>query len=391
MIITQKPRILIVHNTYLYKGGEGTVVNNEIEILKNNGYTVYYKEYTNANFDKKNLKTLLAPINTIFNIFSFFHVIYFIRLKKIKIVHVHNIFYTASPSVFWAAKLAGAKTVMTIHNYRLFCLSANFFRNGKNCFECNEDNSFKKGIEYKCFKKSWFASFALTVSIRVNDWIGSWKNKIDYYIVLNEFTKQLYINKGIQAEKIILKANFLPNQDAYYLPTTKKEDAYLFIGRITEEKGIHHLIDSFSNTNKNLIIAGTGDLVDFVANLNSPNIKYLGPKTKGQVQQLLHKCKALIFPSIWIESMPMTLIEAQTMGTIPIVAASINTNNMIVHGVDGFLYDATSPNALLETIMYFDSLSISELQTISNNARNKSLKLYGEIVHIKKIKEIYGT
>ena len=64
---------------------------------------------------------------------------------------------------------------------------------------------------------------------------------------------------------------------------------------------------------------------------------------------------------------------------------------MIAHGVDGFLYDATSPNALLKAIMYFESLSISELQTISNNARNKSLKLYGEIAHIKKIKEIYGT
>ena len=57
----------------------------------------------------------------------------------------------------------------------------------------------------------------------------------------------------------------------------------------------------------------------------------------------------------------------------------------------GFLYDATKPNALIETILYFESLTTSELHTISNNARNKSLKLYSEIAHIKKIKEIYGT
>ena len=64
---------------------------------------------------------------------------------------------------------------------------------------------------------------------------------------------------------------------------------------------------------------------------------------------------------------------------------------MIEDGVDGFLYDATKPNTLMEVIMRFESLSSAQLDTISNNARNKSLKLYGEIAHIKKIKEIYGT
>ena len=65
------PPVLIIHNTYLYTGGEETVVAAEIESLKANGYTVYYKEYTNANFKFYNFKTLLAPFNTIFNIFSF--------------------------------------------------------------------------------------------------------------------------------------------------------------------------------------------------------------------------------------------------------------------------------------------------------------------------------
>ena len=151
------------------------------------------------------------------------------------------------------------------------------------------------------------------------------------------------------------------------------------------------MINTFTRTDKQLIIAGNGDLVHIVKNNLSENIQYIGLQSKEQIQSLLIKCKALIFPSIWIESMPMTLIEAQTMGTIPIVAASINTNNMIEHGIDGFLYDATKPNALMEVILYFESLSTSELHTISNNARNKSLNLYGEIAHIKKIKEIYGS
>ena len=384
------PSVLIIHNTYLYTGGEETVVAAEIESLKANGYKVYYKEYTNANFKFFNFKTLLAPFNTIFNIFSFFEIIYFIRINKIKIVHAHNIFYTASPSIFWAAKLAGAKTVITIHNYRLFCLSANFFRAKQTCFECSDKKSFKSGLQNKCFKNSLLASFTLALSIRLSDFLGTWKNKIDHYIVLNEFAKQLLINKGIDSKKIVLKSNFL---SAYNLNQVNqiRDNFYLFAGRITEEKGIRHLMNTFTMTSKPLTIAGNGDMVHIINNNLSKNIKYIGLQSKAQIQSLLLTCKALIFPSIWIESMPMTLIEAQTMGTIPIVAASINTNNMIEHGIDGFLYDASKPNALMEAILHFESLSSIELDTISNNARNKSLKLYGEIAHVKKIKEIYGT
>jgi glycosyltransferase involved in cell wall biosynthesis len=387
---SNNPSVLIIHNTYLYTGGEETVVAAEIESLKANGYKVYYKEYTNANFKFFNFKTLLAPFNTIFNIFSFFEIIYFIRINKIKIVHAHNIFYTASPSIFWAAKLAGAKTVITIHNYRLFCLSANFFRAKQTCFECSDKKSFKSGLQNKCFKNSLLASFTLALSIRLSDFLGTWKNKIDHYIVLNEFAKELLINKGIDTKKIVLKSNFL---SAYNLNQVNqiRDNFYLFAGRITEEKGIRHLMNTFTMTSKPLTIAGNGDMVHIINNNVSKNIKYIGLQSKAQIQSLLLTCKALIFPSIWIESMPMTLIEAQTMGTIPIVAASINTNNMIEHGIDGFLYDASKPNALMEAILHFESLSSIELDTISNNARNKSLKLYGEIAHVKKIKEIYGT
>lgn len=390
MSTTSLPPVLIIHNAYLYKGGEETVVANEIESLQKNGFKVYYKEFTNEHFGGFTFKTILAPFNTIFNFFSFFRILFFIKKHRIKVVHTHNFFYTASPSIFWAAKIAGAKTVLTIHNYRLFCLSANFFRAGQNCTQCNDNNSFKKGIQLKCFKNSSLASWTLAASIRLNERIGTWKHKVDHYIVLNEFTRQLFINKGIHPEKITLKANFLSNVPAEN--TLKNpEPFYLFAGRLTEEKGIQHLIKAFTNSDKKLIIAGNGDLADWVSQLNEPNIKYIGLQNKEQIQGWMQRCKALIFPSIWIESMPMTIIEAQSMGVIPIVAASINTNNMIQDGVDGLLYEANNPDSLLGALNRFEAIPPHELLTIAQNARNKSLNVYGEWTHIEKIKEIYST
>jgi glycosyltransferase involved in cell wall biosynthesis len=139
------------------------------------------------------------------------------------------------------------------------------------------------------------------------------------------------------------------------------------------------------------VIAGNGDLVNLVSALNMPNIQFLGLQNKEQIKSLMCTCKALIFPSIWIESMPMTLIEAQSFGTIPIVASSINTNKMINNGVDGFLYTSNSATALNEAITHFESLSPKALDTIATNAKNKFLKHYGESNHIKKIAEIYGV
>jgi glycosyltransferase involved in cell wall biosynthesis len=390
MLDKQHP-ILFIHNTYLFKGGEGVVVNNEMQILKDRGYTVLYKEYTNANFKSISFKTLLAPINTIFNIFSFCHLYLFVKLNKIKIVHVHNVFYTASPSVFWAAKLAGAKTVLTIHNYRLFCLSANFFRDDSTCFICQEKNSFKNGIANKCFKKSTLASFILASSIRWNDIIGTWKNKVDHYVVLNEFTESLFIKKGIAPNKIHFKRNFLLHQNKFNpAVATPKEDFYLFAGRLMEEKGIRHLIEAFQKNNKKLVIAGTGELVEWVKSLDSPNIQYLGQQNQEQILDLLYRCKALIFSSIWIESMPMTIIEAQMMGTIPIVAKSINTNKMIENGIDGLLYDPNERESLINIIEHFESLTSEQLAKLSINARNKSLNIYSEERHLEKMLEIYN-
>ena len=96
--------ILLLHNHYLLNGGEDTVVNNELATLRNAGYQVYYLSFKNKNYNIFNPLTYLYAINSVFNIFSFFRVLYTLITKKIKVMHVHNLYYNASPSVFWAAK-----------------------------------------------------------------------------------------------------------------------------------------------------------------------------------------------------------------------------------------------------------------------------------------------
>lgn len=383
-----KARILILHNAYLQKGGEDTVVANEIACLKKNGYTVFYKEFSNASFHKKSLAGFLFPLSIIFNWYSFFDVLFLLRKHKITVFHAHNIFYKATPAVFWAAKWHGAKTILTIHNYRLFCLNATFFRNNQLCFDCLNNHNFKSGLKNKCFKNSYWASLSLATSLRFNKWIHTWQTKVDHFIVVNEFSKEILIQSGIKENKIHFKHNFLI--EIPQASTAPKKDFYLFVGRLSEEKGIRHLLTAFDELQKPLSIIGNGELSELVQLSTNNFVQWLGLKSKQEVFELMQQCKALIFPSIWIEGMPMTIIEAQCLGTIPIVAKLVNTEKMIVDGVDGLLYEPANELSLMDAIHRFEQLSPLQLLTISNNARNKALQFYTEDAHMKLISEIYN-
>ena len=379
-------KILMLHNYYLQSGGEDSVVNNEVNTLRSNGFEVFLIKFNNTNFSTLNPLKYFFALNSIFSFSSFIRVFLFLRIKKIHILHVHNFYYTATPSVFWAAKLAGVKTIHTIHNYRLFCLNAMFYRNNKNCFDCNIKNSFKPGIKHKCFKGSFLASLILAFTIKLHKFLPTFDLFVDKYIVINLFTKNLLLKFGIQNNKIFYKSNYLPNPT---ILEAIKKDYYLFAGRLSYEKGMNHLLSTFNANKKPLIIAGDGELKEYVLSYKLDNIIYAGLKSKESMLSLMLEAKALVFPSIWIESMPMTIIESLSLGTIPIIAHSINTEKMIDNGINGILYDSNDPNGLNKALDFFESLSTEQKNLMSQMAIEKFNSMYSETMHLEKIKDIY--
>ena len=328
----------MLHNEYLKLGGEDTVVANEMNILQKEGYTVFYRAYNNRIYDQGNrISRLISGFNFFFNISAFFSIYRFIKKHRIDVVHVHNLFYTLSPSVFWAAKLAGARTIMTIHNYRLFCLNGVFFRNGGNCMDCVTQKSFRSGIRYKCFKSSSLFSRVLASATVLHRRAGTWKNKVDCFIALNPLMKELLVGIGIEELKICIKPNFVTDRESKNYD--ERGDFYLFAARLQEDKGVRHVVEAFNKSGKKLIIAGEGELVPFIKANADPNIQYIGQQSREQMTFLLQKCRGFIFASVVPEGMPMTIIEAQSVGAIPIVGKSVNTKRMISDGDDGFLYE----------------------------------------------------
>ncbi|MGR5973789.1 glycosyltransferase [Bacillus cereus] len=159
------------------------------------------------------------------------------------VVHVHNFFPLLSPSIYHACQKLNIPIVQTLHNYRLICPSAMLMRNNQICESCIE-SSLWSAVKYGCYRDSKVQTLPVTMMIKFNRVIGTWENAVDRYIALTNFSKQKFIQGGISESKIIVKPNFLM-QNLEPVNRNLDEEYILFVGRISEEKGIRNLLNAW--------------------------------------------------------------------------------------------------------------------------------------------------
>lgn len=387
-----KKSILIVHNRYLQRGGEDNVVEQEINTLSKQGYVVRSLFLHNQQVKPSVSSVVTTPLRLFFNLSSFLAVYRRVRKYKIDIVHVHNFYYNASPSVFWAAKMAGAKTVYTLHNYRLFCLNGLFFYNGTTCTNCLNKMSFRDGIQRKCFKGSALYSRALAASQMFHRNMRTWNRKVDRFLTINRLMYDSLLLLGIPEEKIRLKANYIPDLSNHPVsPIQDRKDFYLFAGRMSEEKGIQHLIKAFKQTKRPLRLVGSGPLRDWILTQTDDNISYYPAVERSELMSWFSQCKAFVFPSIWQEGQPMTIIEAQSTGAIIIAGRSATTEQMIQEGETGHFYEAGNAESLNAVLTSFERSTEQQLLHMSMAAHDHFQQNYTEVKHLEAIEEIYNT
>ncbi|MEJ7913061.1 MAG: glycosyltransferase, partial [Chitinophagaceae bacterium] len=139
---------------------------------------------------------------------------------------------------------------------------------------------------------------------------------------------------------------------------SENENFFLYVGRLSEEKGIRLLLSVFSGSRHALKIIGDGPLLNEVeqAAAANNNIQFLGSKTKAEVFELLGSCTALIFPSIWFEGMPLTIIEAFACGT-PVITSELGAMEfMVTPNVDGLHFKANDKEDMTRKLELWEQL-----------------------------------
>ncbi len=327
-------KIVIAHNAYQQSGGEDTVVSAERDLLVRAGNEAV--EYFRHNDEIKSgaaFSNIALGFRTVWSPAARNQLYLLLKKYKPDIVHFHNTFPLISPAAYYACRDLGIPVVQTLHNYRLFCPAAAFFRDGKVCEDCLEKSRWQ-AVRHACYRQSRCASSAVAAMLSFHHWYGTWKNLVNCYIALSEFSRAKFIEAGLPPEKIVVKPNFvLP--DPGFGPVSR--EYAVFLGRLSEEKGLRTLLQAWAHVNRNcpLRVIGEGPLLNEIRSDISrsalSHVRLDGRLSRQESLMALQGARIFILPSNCYENFPMTIAEAYACGT-PVLASRLGAMQEIVRG-----------------------------------------------------------
>lgn len=293
------------------------------------------------------------------------------------VVHVHNLFPNWGRS--WIKAWDGP-IVSSLYNFRNFCSNGMLLREDKLCTLCPQKGQIH-GIKHKCYKNS----VAATIPIAISNLGGYDSNlllsKSKKIIALSECSKQMFHQFGIPEEKLAYIPNSL-NGDLFSAGV-KEMRHWVFIGRLSSEKGILPLMDSWP-ANQTLNIYGDGPLREEVIRRSGSNLRYMGSINREDVVQVFRTARGLLFPSTCLEGgTPIVYLEALASGT-PVIAYKENSVATEVSANEiGFVYQ--SHEELSSALNQPTTL----LGTYGKNAHKYFVDNYDSKVNVQRLISLY--
>lgn len=331
-------KILLANKFYYRRGGDCIYMLNLEKLLKAHGHDVAvfamdYPENLDTPWKKyfpKNMSKLMAftrPFGS-HEVKSTFKKL--LDDFKPDVVHLNNVHTQLSPVMAELAHQRGIKVVWTLHDYKLLCPRYDCLKNGNTICETCFNGDKKACLDNKCMKGSKLASF-----IGFKEAIVWNRERLeastDVFICPSQFMADKMVQGGFSKSKMQTLCNFIDVEKCKFSSTDgtddvellpKKEDYYCFIGRLSHEKGAKTLIEAANQLPYKLVIIGGGPLMDELKSVAHTNIKFVGFKQWNDIKQLVGKARFSVIPSEWYENNPLSVIEAQCLGT-PVLGANI--------------------------------------------------------------------
>lgn len=385
-------KILQVHNKYKQAGGEDVVFDQEYELLDRNGFEVSRYLVDNSDEIQGILSRIKLLFQTHYSVSSRRKIAERLVRKNIDLMHVHNFFPLLTPSIFDATYDRGIPSVMTLHNYRLMDPGGLLINGGE------IDERSVQGSAYECvpdgvYRESVLQTLVVAHMIEYHRKKGTWQKKVDRFIALTDFARKKFIEGGIPGDRITVKPNFIPDPAGDSGPDLyQKEDYFIFIGRISREKGIETLIEAWKryDISHKVYIFGEGPLLEQLKAETGgiENMVWMGHRSREEVFHFLKSAKALLFPSIWYEGFPMTIVEAFSFGT-PVISSDIGSQaEIITDGETGLHFEVKDADDFYKKMTELTE-DPEKARQFARNARQEYEERYTPEKNVEQLTNIY--
>ncbi len=251
-----------------------------------------------------------------------------VRRTGARVVHAHNV----NPSWGWralaAAREAGARVVLHLHNYRLVCAVGTCFNSGgEDCTRCQGRNTWP-GVRLNCRATG---PEALVYGAALAAWQRRLVVQVDAFVVPSAFAATR------------LRALHAPITEPFVVPHVVRSFAassragegshVLIAGRVAVEKGVEVAVAACEAAGLPLVVAGDGPLLEPLRAAH-PSVRFAGRVGEEELAELREQAALAMVPSRSAETFGLAAAEAMAAG-VPVVASRI-----------GALPDLVDPRAL---------------------------------------------
>lgn len=334
-------RFLSIHNRYVFAGGEDVSCGTEDTLLEAAGHNV-------ARYRQDNREILLyspwrmpfLALRTVWSMREYRRIRRAIRRCQPDIVDVHNFFPLISPAAHYAAAAEGVPSVQTLHNYRLLCPGALFYRDGIVCEECLQCGHLLPAIHHACYRHSRSATTVVSAMILLHRFAGTWSKRVGHFVVLSEFQKAKFVEAGFPPDRMTVKPNCIVPDP---LPGPEEGRQYaIFAGRLSPEKGLAAVARAWRQLPNppNLKIIGAGQQEGKLraSFAGCQSVEFLGTQPPEKTYELMGKAAFLLFPSECFETFGRTVVEAYAKATPVIASRSGAVAEIVQEGKTGLLF-----------------------------------------------------
>jgi glycosyltransferase involved in cell wall biosynthesis len=286
------------------------------------------------------------------------------------IAHAHNVYHHISPSIFGLLKSRGIPVVLTLHDLKVACPAYKMLTHDGICERC-KGGKFWNAVQHRCLKNSALLSALAMVESSVHKILGLYSRNIDRFIVPSLFYQEKLVEWGWPRERFVHIPNFV-DIDRLLPNGTAPGSAFLYIGRLSPEKGLSTFIRAVALAGVKGWIVGTGpeyrNLMQLVEDCQA-DIKFFDYLSGDALWSVMRQARTLVLPSEWYENAPMSIMESYALER-PVIGARIGGIPELIRENDtGALFESGNVEALAHEMRRFSNLPDSTILRMGKAGR----------------------
>jgi len=244
-----------------------------------------------------------------------------VRRSGARIVHAHNLQPTFGWRALAAARAAGARVVLHLHQYRLVCAIGVCFRDGHECTECHGADTLP-GVLHNCRGSR---GEALLYAAGLAAWQRAMLAHADAVVVPSAFARERLITLGVPVSGAFVVPNPVAETPTPAADRAEPRRGALVVSRLAPEKGVDVALEACARASIPLTIAGDGPeraALEACARRLGADAEFLGRVPADQLTRLRARAAVAVVSSRSAETFGLAAAEAMNAG-LPVAASRI--------------------------------------------------------------------